>query len=180
MTVGVRRRLLLLLSLGVLAGCSDGARVSTPAGYTTRTVRDPNFSIALPRSWPSFDPRSKHRDSPLTLIAVAPGRAGTFRTSLNVIQTRVPGSLSFEQLSRHEAEQVRLATHAKDIRQDETGLRGGRALRLRYRARSNAVVHQYFVRHGDFLYVLTYTTAPTAAARYAKIFDVSAHTFQLR
>jgi hypothetical protein len=110
--VGVRRRLLLLLSLGVLAGCSDGARVSTPAGYTTRTVRDPSFSIALPRNWPSFDPRSKHRDSPLTLIAVAPGRAGTFRTSL--------------------------------------------------------------------IYVLTYTTAPTAAARYAKIFDVSAHTFQLR
>jgi hypothetical protein len=35
------------------------------------------------------------------------------------------------------------------------------------------------VRHGDLLYVLTYTTRLANAKRDAKLFNVSAHTFEV-
>jgi hypothetical protein len=60
-----------------------------------------------------------------------------------------------------------------------TDVPAGRTLRLSYRPRANAVVQQYFIRHGNLLYVLTYTTRPADAAHYTKTFDQSAHTFQL-
>ncbi len=121
MTSGVRRRLLLLAALVVLAGCGGSKTQATPAGFTVRTVAQPSFSIALPKGWRSFDSRSSR-------AANEPG---------------------------------------------------GRTLHLSYRTRSNAVVHQYFVKHDELLYVLTYTTAPAESAHYAKIFDMSAHTFQV-
>jgi hypothetical protein len=198
------RRLALLLTLPVtVLGCgsSDGrAPTKTPAGFSTRAVQEPMLSIALPRQWRSFDARSSRSakdspalgsgmraeleilsrsDSPIKLIGLAPSAPRTFVTNMNLLQTRVPSSLSFDDLARTEARQVKLATGVKTIRQDETRLPAGRALRLRYRARSGAVVHQYFVRNGEFLYILTYTTPPAQAARYAKIFDLSAHTFQI-
>jgi hypothetical protein len=193
------RRSALLLCL-VLAGCGSASPPKTPAGFTVRSLEQPQLSIALPRGWRSFDRRSKasakdvavqnadiraeldvlsRADSPLKLIGLAPGNGRSFLTNMNVLQTRVPASLSFEQLSRNEAKQIELAAHVKDMRQNETRLPAGRALRLRYRAPSNAVVHQYFVRHGKFLYIVTYTTSPAAAPRYAKIFDMSAQTFTI-
>ena len=68
----------------------------------------------------------------------------------------------------------------QNMRQATVALPAGRALRLRYDVRPRGVVYQYFVKHHDLLYVLTYTTSTAAAPRYAKIFDLSAHTFQLR
>jgi hypothetical protein len=195
----VRRRLLLLAVLVVLAGCGGSTTQATPAGFTVRTVAQPSFSIALPKGWRSFDSRSSHAankaaghnsalrielqllgkpDTPIKLIGLDPA-AGTFVTNMNVLQTRVPSSLSFERLARTEAAQIKLVSKLKEMRQQQTVVPGGRTLRLTYRTRSNAVVHQYFVKHDELLYVLTYTTAPAGSARYAKIFDMSAHTFQV-
>jgi hypothetical protein len=197
------RRLPLLLVLIAAAGCGSeepAPPVETPAGFTTRSVEKPAFSIALPRSWRSFDAQSRRDaqavagrsaamraelellsrpDAPIKLIGIAPSPRGTFVTNMNVLQTQVPSELDFEDLAKNEARQIKAAAKVKAIRQDETRVPAGRALRLRYRARSGAVIHQYFVRHGDFLYILTYTTSPARLARYAKIFDVSAHTFQI-
>jgi len=117
-------------------------------------------------------------DSPIKLIGLDPA-ARTFVTNMNVLQTRVPSSLSFEELARTEAAQIKLTSRVKEIRQQETVVPGGRTLHLSYRTRSNAAVHQYFVKHDELLYVLTYTSAPAESARYAKIFDMSAHTFQV-
>ena len=118
-------------------------------------------------------------DTPIKLIGIAPSPRGTFVTNMNVLQTQVPSELDFEDLAKNEARQIKAAAKVKAIRQDEPRVPAGRTLRLRYRARSGAVIHQYFVRHGEFLYILTYTTSPARLARYAKIFDVSAHTFQI-
>jgi hypothetical protein len=193
---------LLILSVTVLGcGSSEGrAPAKMPVGFKARAVANPKLSIALPKQWRSFDARSSRQakvapglssgmraelellsrhDSPIKLIGLAPTAPGTFVTNMNVLQTRVPSSLSFDQLAENEARQIRRATHARGMRQDETRLPAGRALRLRYRARSGAVVHQYFVRHDEFLYIITYTTSPAQAPRYAKIFDLSAHTFQI-
>ena len=195
----MRRRLLLLAVLVVLAGCGGNTTQATPAGFTVRTVAEPSFSIALPKGWRSFDSRSSRApnaaagrnsalrmelkllgkpDSPIKLIGLDPA-ARTFVTNMNVLQTRVPSSLSFEELARTEAAQIKLVSGVKEMRQQQTVVPGGRTLHLSYRTRSNAVVHQYFVKHDAVLYVLTYTSAPAESAPYAKIFDMSAHTFQV-
>ena len=195
----MRRRLLLLAVLVVLAGCGGSTTQATPAGFTVRTVAEPSFSIALPKGWRSFDSRSSRAanaaagrnsalrmelkllgkpDSPIKLIGLGPA-ARTFVTNMNVLQTRVPSSLSFEELARTEAAQIKLVSGVKEMRQQQTVVPGGRTLHLSYRTRSNAVVHQYFVKHDAVLYVLTYTSAPAESVPYAKIFDMSAHTFQV-
>jgi hypothetical protein len=198
-TKGVRRRPLFLAVLVVLAGCGGATTQATPAGFTVRTVAQPSFSIALPKGWRSFDSRSSRAaneaaahnsalrmelellgkpDSPIKLIGLDPA-AKTFVTNMNVLQTQVPSSLSFEELARTEAAQIKLVSGVKEMRQQQTVVPGGRTLHLSYRTRSNAPVQQYFVKHDDLLYVLTYTTAPAEAVRYAKIFDMSAHTFEV-
>jgi len=208
-TGGVRRRSSFLLSLVVLAGCGGSgagrnALPATPGGFTVRAVNDPGFAIALPKRWRSVDSRTaltsgKLRrfakanprlgaelralagpNSPIELIAVDSTGQQNFRANMNVIQTRVPKNLSFEQLSRNEAAQIELVSSVQHMRQAAVELPAGRALRLTYDVRSKGVVHQYFVKHDEILYVLTYTTSATTAPRYAKIFDLSAHTFQLR
>jgi hypothetical protein len=200
-TGGVHRRLPLLLCLVVLAGCGGGnASVEVPHGFTVRTVEKPALSIALPASWLSFGDRSHtsaksiagknerlrveletlaQRRSPIKLVGV--DRAGGPRstTNMNVLQTQVPAELTFEQMARVEAIQIKRALGIEDIRQEETSVPAGRALHLTYRPRASSVVQQYFVRHDDFLYVLTYTSRTVDAARYAKGFDQSAQTFQV-
>lgn len=201
MTGGVRRRLPCLLCLVVLAGCGGGSdSVTVPKGFNLRTVEKPAFSVALPSAWRSFGDRSHtnarevagknerlrteletlaRSDSPIKLVAFDPAAGRRFYTNMNVLQTQVPSKLSFEDMARTETTQISRASGVKDIRQQETRVPAGRTLRLTYRPRANAVVQQYFVRHGDLLYVLTYTTRESDAARYAKTFDRSAHTFQV-
>ena len=206
-TTGVRRRSSFLLSLVVLSGCGSnpaGRHAATPSGFTVRADKESGFALALPRSWRSLDrstaltssrlgpfgkanPRVRAElralvgpRSPIKLIAVDPTAKARFRVNMNVIQTRVPKSLTFDQLSKDEAREIKLASAARDMRQATVELPAGRALRLTYRVKRDAVVYQYFVRRADLLYVLTYTASSTAAPRYAKIFDMSARTFELR
>jgi hypothetical protein len=199
-TGGVRRRPLFLLCLVVLAGCGGGSKpVSVPSGFTTRTVDKPGFSVALPAAWKSFGDNAHtsarevagnnerlrmeletlaKSDSPIRLVAFDPAAGRPFYTNMNVLQTEVPSKLSFDDMARTERTQISRGSGVTDIRQIETKVPAGRTLHLTYNPRANAVVQQYFVRHGDLLYVLTYTTRRADGARYAKTFDQSAHTFQ--
>ena len=195
-------RPLLLLYLVVLAGCGGGGaeRVSVPEGFSLRSVEKPAFSVALPTAWRSFGDRSHtdasevagnnerlrteletlgSSDSPIKLVAFDPGAGRHFYTNMNVLQTQVPSKLTFDDMAKAEVTQISRAAGIKHIRQVETKVPAGRALHLTYRPHAKAVVQQYFVRHGDLLYVLTYTTRPADAARFAPIFDKSAHTFQV-
>jgi hypothetical protein len=175
----VRRRPLLLLCLVVLAGCGGTSTdVTVPDGFTVRTVKTPSLSIALPTVWRSFADR--RADAPVKLVGALQERGRKLVTNMNVVQTRAPSSLTFDQMKRTEARQLELAAGAKSVQQTETELPAGRALRLSYHTRKDAFVQQYFVRRNDLLYVLTYTTRSGDAARYSGIFDRSAHTFQVR
>jgi hypothetical protein len=196
----VRRRPLLLLCLVVLAGCGGGSdAVTVPNGFTVRAVKEPSFSVALPAGWRSFGDRSHtsakqvagkndhlrteletlaKSDSPIKLVAFDPASGRPFSTNMNVLQTEVPSSLSFDEMARTEARQIRLASGVAVIKKEVTKVPAGRTLHLTYRPRANLVLQQYFVRHGDLLYVLTYTTRSADAPRHARIFDLSAHTFQ--
>jgi hypothetical protein len=185
----------------VLAGCGGGhATVDIPSGFTVRTVERPAFSLALPQRWRSFGDTSHtsaesitggnqrlrleletlaRSDSPIKLIGVDPAGGPRSTTNMNVLQTRVPSSISFDEMTRIEATQIRRASGIRRIEQETTEVPAGRALHLTYHPRATALVQQYFVRHGDFLYVLTYTSASADGARYASIFDHSAHTFAI-
>jgi hypothetical protein len=185
----------------VLAGCGGGqATVTIPNGFTVRTVEQPAFSLALPQRWRSFGDTSHasaksitggnrrlrleletlaRSDSPIKLIGVDPTGGLRSTTNMNVLQTRVPSSISFDEMTRIEATQIRRASGIRRIEQETTQVPAGRALHLTYHPRATALVQQYFVRHGDFLYVLTYTSASEKGARYASIFDQSAHTFAI-
>jgi len=199
-TGGVRRRLPLLLCLAALAGCGGGTRVTIPDGFTVRTVEKPAFSLALPERWRSFGDTSHtsaksiaggnqrlrveletlaESNSPVKLVGVDPAGGLRSATNMNVLQTRVPSSVSFEEMARIEAIQIRRASGIKRIEQETTQVPAGRALHLTYHPRATALVQQYFVRHRDFLYVLTYTTPSADGGRYAPVFDQSAHTFQV-
>ena len=197
----MHRRPLPLLCLAVLAGCGGGhATVDTPRGFTVRKVEKPAFSLALPQRWRSFGDTSHasaksiaggnqrlrleletlaQSDSPIKLIGVDPGGGLRSTTNMNVLQTRVPSSISFEEMTRIEATEIRRASGISRIEQETTEVPAGRALHLTYHPHATALVQQYFVRHGDVLYVLTYTSPSAAAARYAAIFDQSAHTFAI-
>ena len=135
----MRRRLPLLLCLVVLAGCGGGkASVKIPQGFTVRTVEKPALSIALPASWLSFGDRSHtsaksiagtnerlrveletlaQGSSPIKLVGVDPA-GGPRSTNMNVLQTQVPPNLTFEQMARIEATQIKRASGIKDIRQE--------------------------------------------------------------
>jgi hypothetical protein len=191
----------LLLSLVVLAGCGgEREAVSIPPGFTVRRVEEPRFSLALPAGWKSFGDGSgtnassvagnndrlhaelellTRSDSPIKLVAFDATSGSRSTTNMNVLQTQVPSSLTFEQMAKTEAAQIKLGAHVEDIRQQVTEVPAGRTLHLTYRPRSNAVVQQYFVRHHDLLYVLTYTARPGDAARSAHAVDRSAHTFEV-
>jgi len=170
----VRRRLLLLAVLVVLAGCGGNTTQATPGGFTVRTVAEPSFSIALPKGWRSFDSRSSRAANE------AAGRNSALRMELQLLgKPDSPIKLIGLDPARTEAAQIKLVSGVKEMRQQQTVVPGGRTLHLSYRTRSNAVVHQYFVKHDAVLYVLTYTSAPAESAPYAKIFDMSAHTFQV-
>jgi hypothetical protein len=197
----VRRRSVLLLSLVVLAGCGGSSDVVTvPEGFTVRTVEEPSFSLALPVGWRSFGDRahtsakqvaSKNdrlrlelellakSNSPIKFVGFDPASAPRLSTNMNVLETRVPSALSFEAMARTEARQITLASGVAVIRQEVTKVPAGRTLHLTYSPKGSAVLEQYFVRHGDLLYVLTYTTRPANAKRDANVFNMSAHTFEV-
>jgi hypothetical protein len=207
-TGGVRWRSSFLLCLAVLAGCGAGSGARPTAllkvtPVSLRTVTTPDFSIRIPKKWRSLDRRAALQpsrikrvlktnprlraelqafagpNSPIKLLAVSPA-GPAFRANMNVIQTRVPKSLSFDTLAKNEATQIKAVTVVHDLRQNVVELPAGRALRLVYRVRQNGVVFQYFLEHEGFLYVLTYTAALAAASHFGPYFDASAYTFTLR
>jgi hypothetical protein len=197
-TVGVRWPLSLLVLLAALAGCGGGRGQSAPVSTAElRTLQEAGFSIAVPKSWLSVDQESAKSTrtsnprlrsaiqtltqphTPVQLIAVAPADRGAFAANMNVIETRVPGKLSFDDLVKNEAKQIKLASAVDDLEQDAVELPAGRALQLTYRVKARGYVRQYFVKNGNELYVLTYTASLETGPHYAPIFDRSAHTFRL-
>jgi hypothetical protein len=180
-----------------------------PAGFTMRVVKEQGFSIALPKRWRSIDGRQALRgglddfkkanpqlagaldglarpNSPLKLLALDPSDRGDFLTNVNVLVTRVPSSISFEEWTAVEVGEIRRAVSVEGFRREDVQLPPGRALHLTYRAKFNraggaftALIDQYMVKKEDSLYIISYTTKPSTYARERQIFADSARSFRL-
>jgi hypothetical protein len=188
---------------------TKAAGPGVPAGFTVRAVKDEGFSIALPKTWRSLDAHEalnsdtmkqfeksnpqlsgqmqalSQPNSPLKLLAVGPGGDG-FLTNLNVIVTRIPSELGFEEWTSAEVKEIEKVPSVKDVQQEETQLQPGQALHLNYLASFNRPsgafdvhVHQWMVKNEGFLYILTYTTSPEQEPKQRETFDDSAHTLRL-
>jgi hypothetical protein len=109
---------------------------------------DARFSFQAPPGW-----RTTRAQSPVTFAAVAP--AG--RVRVTVVETHVPERLSFRQFARNEPKMLAAATAARGISVRDTALQGRRALRVTY-VLGRERVTQYFVRTGELMNVVTYTS----------------------
>ncbi len=180
----------------------------TPAGFTVRSVRAQGFTIAVPKAWRSLDASSALRgaavkrfeqenpaaagavealsrpSSPMKLVAVDP--SGTdFATNVNVLVSRIPAGTPFDRWTKAEAAQIQVLkpTH---LRKGPVQLAPGEGYKLAYRARltirgipQELAIHQFMVKRGGMLYIVTYTTSAAEEASRTKTFDRSAQTFDL-
>ncbi|HEX9381066.1 MAG TPA: hypothetical protein VF891_06175 [Gaiellaceae bacterium] len=194
---------------GSKASGSHPARYAeTPDGFTVRHVRDEGFSIALPTGWRSIDASTAmtgssakqfERDNPAAAGAVealarpnspmkfvAIDSAGLeFATNVNVLVSRIPADASFERWTSAETAQI-AALSPTHLTKGSIQLPAGQGFRLRYHARlairgtpRDLAIHQYMLKRGPFLYVITFTTAARQENRLSKTFEQSARTFKL-
>ncbi len=180
----------------------------TPAGFSIRSVPDQGFSVALPKGWRSIDSREALRaagtefakenprvagelqvlqrpNSPMKFLAVDPHLHDAFATNLNVLAARIPSALSYSTWTQAQITDIQ-RVRPKGLRQETLQLPAGQTFHLTYRATFRtgtrmltASINQFMVKRGAILYVLTYTTTPSAQRLYARIFDESARSFRL-
>jgi hypothetical protein len=188
---------------------TKAAGPAVPAGFTVRAVKDQGFSVALPKKWRSLDAHEAlssgsmksfekanpqlaaqiqalaQPNSPLKLLAIGP-RGNGFVTNLNVIVTRIPSKLGFDEWTSTEVAEIQKVSTVKGLKQEKTQLQPGQALHLGYRASFNRAggsfevfVHQWMLKDKGVLYILTFTTSPAQEPKQRKTFDDSAHSFRL-
>jgi hypothetical protein len=184
------------------------AAPSTPEGFTVRAVPDPGFAIAVPKSWSSIDASAAlssasvkrferenpaaagavhaltQSNSPMKFVAVDP-RGREFATNVNILVSRIPPDASFEQWTAAETAQI-AALKPTRLTKGTVELAAGRAYRLAYHAQlrirgtlRNLAIHQYMVKRGPSLYVVTFTTEARAEERFRETFEEAARTFTI-
>jgi hypothetical protein len=181
---------------------------TTPAGFTLRRVRDQGFALAVPKAWHSIDASTalsgaavkqfaqenpaaagavealSRPNSPMKFVAVDPS-ATDFATNVNVLVSRIPAAAAFDTWTKAAVAQVQ-ALRPTHVSQGPVRLAPGKAYRLSYRAKltirgnpRELAIHQYMVKRGGRLYVITYTTTSAEEAQRTKTFQQSARTFDL-
>jgi hypothetical protein len=184
------------------------AAANTPMGFTVRAVPDEGFAIAVPKKWSSIDASTAlsgssakrferenpaaagavealaRPDSPMKFVAVDPTGA-RFATNVNVLVSQIPADASFQRWTTAETAQI-AALKPTGLKRETVQLPAGKAYRLAYHARlrirgilRDLAIHQYMVKRGSSLYVVTFTTEAPAEQRFARTFDQSAQTFTL-
>jgi hypothetical protein len=195
----VARRTLFLLPVLAFAIVASTANAAEP--FTRHAVRGQGVSLAVPASWVAVDSRVPRAvvdrlgrenprlapflgqlsapNSPTKFLALDPVVRSGFATNVNVVVTPLPSGLTFDQYHRGVASQLR-AIGARAVRQSVVVMRGARAVRLQYRftlrlgtALTVQTLQYAFLLRGRSV-VLTYTTLPALAGRYAATFRRSA------
>lgn len=161
----------------------EGVSLAVPASWIVADSRLPAAVVDRlirenPRLEPFLRPLSSGR-SPMKFIALDPVVRNAFATNVNVVVTPVPAGLGFADYRRALHAELR-ALGARRVRRGVAVVAGARAVRVEYRfdlslgTRRTVQTLQYgFLRPGRSV-VVTYTTLPSLAARYAATFRRSA------
>lgn len=185
-----------LLALALLVAPATGAE-----RFQRHLVRGEGVSLAAPASWIAVDGRVPAaallrltRDdprlapflqqlaqprSPMRFIALDRVVRGGFATNVNVVVAPVPAGLSFAAYRSGLLAELR-AIGARGVTERAVRIRGARAVRVGYRfditvqtKRTVQTLQYAFLRPGRSV-VVTYTTLPAFATRYAATFRRSA------
>jgi hypothetical protein len=123
--------------------------------------------------------------SPMKFIALDPSLTGGFATNANVVAASVPSWMTFPAYRSGLVLEIRHVLPAGRIAQRAATIHGQRAVRLRYHLRVKVggksltvqTLQYAFLRKGRSV-VVTYTTLPKLAGRYAGTFASSAATIR--
>lgn len=199
------RRVLVALLLGALA-LSLVATAGAAERFERHAVPGQGMSLAVPASWvavsASLPPAAiarLGRDNPklapylgqLTgpssaakFLALDPAVRGGFATNVNVVVTRIPGSVTFDQYRGVIVREVGSIVGSAGIDTRDVTVSGTRAVRLSYpfritvgRTYTVATLQYAFLRPGKSV-VVTYTTLPRLKSRYAATFARSASSIR--
>lgn len=199
------RRVALVLSALALAGALAGSSAGA-SGYRRHSVPQATVSLSVPASWVVIDRRLpadvvdrllrenpslapfmqslRPPNSPTKFIALDPAARKGFATNVNVVAAPVPSWMTFPYYRKALPLEVRniargrVQTRAVTIH-DAHAVRLLYHLPLHYGGRTFTVqTLQYaFLRRGRSV-VVTYTTLPALAGRYARTFASSAATIR--
>jgi hypothetical protein len=201
----MRSRILLWLLVLLVAACGE----KKDDALSHYDITDGGFSITVPDTWHAtissqMDPASFRRfldenpalapytaaavrgESPFRFFAWDPSEREEFLTNLNVSVSPIAPSTTPEEYRRQTIAGAR-SIAVSGVEATSTQLPVGSALRLSFEAefqldrrheKTVATVQYAFMRDGQS-YVITGTTLPQFAARYAPIFRDAAMSFEL-
>ena len=197
----------LVLCLAVLAGCGGSDDRGDASSLEQHVVDRAGFAVSVPGDWrtldslededvdefaeenPDFEPflRFVKETDALRFIALDPDVKDEFATNLNVLVTQLPSSVDFDRWIDQNVQAIRGIPSARVGRPTPEELPAGRAVHLEwsYEQRQEGVARrinsdQYYLRDGNRVFVLTYTTLPDQAASYRETFARSARSFEVR
>jgi hypothetical protein len=176
---------------------------------TVYELDEPRFSLGVPKSWtaitrselqelgalerfaeenPGIAPLLEgvlQPGSPMKFVALDPVVRQGFATNVNVVVQDVPDDLELQELARSSAADLR-RLGVTNLETADVSLPAGAAVKLSFRlqahygstTRSIATL-QYALLDEGTSYVVTYSTLPDLASRYAAAFDESARSFRV-
>jgi hypothetical protein len=170
-----------------------GFSVGVPRGWRSidyRQVATSDLLDRLSRENPQLAPLLQALRSPssgVKLFAFDPQLTGGFATNMNLVVEQVPAGMSASQYAGAAVAQLgRLSNVVRPIRRRAIRLAAEPAVELSYHIRftlsGKQVVTsttQYVLTHDARAFVVTYTTLPGLAGRYASPFAASAGSIRL-
>jgi hypothetical protein len=123
----------------------------------------------------------------IEFFAFDPDVEGDFATNVNVIRFPTDGTAPFDEWSeRVVAEAERLPTRVGEIEHSRDELTAGEALRIEYENEfrtgagdTTVSTLQYVVLGDEHGFVITFSTLPEQAERYADVFRAAAESFRI-
>jgi hypothetical protein len=196
-----------VLCLAALAGCGGSGDGGDASSFEQHVVDPAGFAVSVPGDWrtldslededidefaeenPDFEPflRFIKETDALQFIALDPDIKDEFATNLNVLVTELPSSVDFDRWIDQNVQTIRGIPSATVGRATREELPAGRAVHLEWSyeqrqegAERRVNADQYYLRNGNRVFVLTYTTLPDQAASYRETFARSARSFEVR
>jgi hypothetical protein len=198
------RRILVGLAVTVVAA-SLVATAGAAERFERHTIRGEGMSLAVPASWVAVDAtlpaaalerlrRENPRLSPYLVprsgsrakfLALDPSVKGGFATNVNVVVSAIP-SVTFDVYRAAILSEIRSLLGSAKVSHRTVKIGGVRGVRLSYRFRVTfgrtytvSAIQYGLLRPGKNV-VVTYTTLPRLAARYAPTFARSAASIRFR